>query len=391
MKDCPNCGATIADEARFCHYCMTSLDEKKPVGAPRRRLWLRTGALALAGAVVLSAIGWGVVAMTSGGAPGTGKASSGAASLLTAQASSRASSEHGTVPSSKAATSSAATAEQPASSEAATVSEQSTASSKAASSKPTSSTTSSRPNSSGASSTAPSSASTSSISDLGSGIGYTVDSESGATGDCTWTLYKDSVLVISGKGAMADYNLWNNLTPWDSKNLTAITLEPGLTTVGSWAFRYSKITSLVIPDSVTSIGTQAFIQCGKLTSVTFGKGLKEIGPSAFINCVKLAEIALPDGCTTIGRSAFRGCESLTNVTIPAGVTSIGDFAFLNCYALKRIVIPASVTSIGENILSTQTDSLSEILPMTDVTVVTTRGSAADLYAQENGHKVEYLN
>ena len=210
-------------------------------------------------------------------------------------------------------------------------------------------------------------------------------SETGKTGDCTYTLYHDTgALTISGKGAMADYNLWNNLTPWDSKKLTAVTLEPGLTTVGSWAFHSSKITSVVIPDSVTSIGTQAFIQCVKLTSVTFGKGLKEIGPSAFINCEKLTEIVLPDGCTTIGRSAFKGCESLTHVTIPASVTSIGDFAFLNCNALKRIVIPASVTSIGENILSCQVDSLSEILPMPDVTIITTKGSAAETYARENG-------
>ena len=72
---------------------------------------------------------------------------------------------------------------------------------------------------------------------------------------------------------------------------------------------------LIIPDSVTSIGSGAFRDCYSLTSVTIGNGVTSIGEYAFYNCTSLTSITIPDSVTRIGDNAFAGCDSLTSVTI----------------------------------------------------------------------------
>ncbi len=106
------------------------------------------------------------------------------------------------------------------------------------------------------------------------------------------------------------------------------------------------MTSIIIPDSVNSIGTYAFYNCTSLASVTLSENLTSIGSYAFQNCSSLSEITIPAGVTTIPTYAFYGCSSLTNVVIPSGVTSIGNYAFYNCSSLATVTIPGSVTSIG---------------------------------------------
>ena len=104
---------------------------------------------------------------------------------------------------------------------------------------------------------------------------------------------------------------------------------------------------LVIPDSVTSIGRYAFYNCSGLTSVTIGNGVTSIGEGAFSYCNGLTSVTIPDSVTSIGSDAFLNCSNLTSITIPDSVTSIGSYAFLNCSNLTSITIPDSVTSIGE--------------------------------------------
>ncbi len=104
---------------------------------------------------------------------------------------------------------------------------------------------------------------------------------------------------------------------------------------------------VTIPDSVTSIGNEAFEYCEALKSVTIPDSVTSIGSEAFSGCSSLMSITIPDSVTRIGYAAFKGCSSLTSVTIPAGVTSIGDEAFRDCSALTDAVIPETVKSIGE--------------------------------------------
>ena len=135
------------------------------------------------------------------------------------------------------------------------------------------------------------------------------------------------------------------------------------------------IRSIVIPDSITSIGDYAFSGCGNLTynekdnlrylgnennlylylvdttstDITLAKideNCKWIGNSAFEDCDSLTEIVIPDSVTSIGDDAFAHCDNLTEIVIPDSVTSIGYSAFDFCVNLTEIVIPDSVTSIG---------------------------------------------
>ncbi len=130
----------------------------------------------------------------------------------------------------------------------------------------------------------------------------------------------------------------------------------------------SNLTSITIPNSVTSIGYNAFYNCNKLIKATLPTtaisaipktnlqeviitGGASIGYSAFTGCRDLTSIEIPDSVTSIGESAFKGCSSLTSITIPNSVTSIGDYAFSGCRSLTSITIPNGVTSIKDDAFS----------------------------------------
>ncbi len=97
-----------------------------------------------------------------------------------------------------------------------------------------------------------------------------------------------------------------------------------------WEQDFSDLTTITIPDSVTSIGNFAFIECTKLTTITIPDSVTSIGDFAFSECTNLTTITSPDSVTSIGDGAFSWCENLTSITIPDSVTSIGDLAFDGC-------------------------------------------------------------
>ena len=113
-------------------------------------------------------------------------------------------------------------------------------------------------------------------------------------------------------------------------------------------YKCTNIKSILIPDSVTSIGDYAFYGCSGLTSVVIPDSVTSIGDYAFCGCSNLTSVVIPDSVTSIGNSAFYNCSSLTSIVIPDSVTSIGDSAFYGCSNLASVVIPDSVTSIGDD-------------------------------------------
>ena len=112
----------------------------------------------------------------------------------------------------------------------------------------------------------------------------------------------------------------------------------------------SSLTSIDIPNSVTSIGNEAFTNCTSLSSCTFEEGsqLTSIGNYVFQGCISLTSIDIPNTVTSIGQYAFSNCSGLTSCTFEEGsqLTSIGERAFQQCISLTSIDIPSGVTSIS---------------------------------------------
>lgn len=144
-----------------------------------------------------------------------------------------------------------------------------------------------------------------------------------------------------------------------------------LATIPSLAFNgCSNLTSIVLPESITSIGNLAFQNCSKLeiadlhlphlTSIgtTAFKGVKVVAVSSlgtvttlpnqsvFENCTSLTSVVLPDTLTYIGTAAFNRDTALASINIPAGVTSISNNGFWGCTSLQTIDLPSTITNIG---------------------------------------------
>ncbi len=126
-----------------------------------------------------------------------------------------------------------------------------------------------------------------------------------------------------------------------------IRIPDTVTSIGNEAFNYcDSLTGITIPDSVTSIGESAFCDCINLKSITIPVGVATIEPDTFLRCSSLESVTLPDSVTSIREGAFSNCSSLTSIEIPKDVTQIEDNVFYGCKALKSITIPSGVTSIG---------------------------------------------
>ena len=193
----------------------------------------------------------------------------------------------------------------------------------------------------------------------------------------------------------------------DNTLITELVIPGTVTKIGSYAFfGYTELTKITIPNSVTSIGQSAFSGCTGFTNVVVPNSVTSIGQSAFFGCSNIESITLPfvgaekdgeengslsyifgssydaaplklksvvvTGGTKIGSFAFSGYTGLTDIRIPDNVISIGVSAFRDCKGLTNLVIPNTVKTIGENAFSGCTGFKNLVIPNS----VTSIGNAA---------------
>lgn len=221
---------------------------------------------------------------------------------------------------------------------------------------------------------------------------------SGKTGPLDWEITTDGTLVISGHGAMPDYNMNPQSgyldTPWFllRNTITSIVIEQGVTRIGNYAFGSCQaFLDIEIPETVTSIGDYAFWanqfieielpshlnaigiglfwECYNLKSVTFPDGITTIPESTFFHCRSLEEVNYPEHISEIGfaafegtriksvsfanvsllgEAAFRGCPELTDATFTGALGQVNIMAFQDCPKLKTVSYPATLRTVYWN-------------------------------------------
>ena len=173
-------------------------------------------------------------------------------------------------------------------------------------------------------------------------------------------VYEDNILFNKDRSRIISFR---------NQKLTSYVIPNSVTSIGGFAFhKCESLTGVVIPNSVTSIGDRTFFGCSSLTEVVIPNSVTNIGKFAFSQCESLTEVVIPNSVTSIGEFTFSQCESLTEVVIPNSVTSIGEFAFSQCESLTEVVIPNSVTSIG-GFAFAQCESLTEVVIPDSVTSI----------------------
>lgn len=182
------------------------------------------------------------------------------------------------------------------------------------------------------------------------------------------------VLTISGTGAMVDYTSSTSM-PWNSckSSIISVVIENGVTTIGDLVFDgCSGLTSITIPESVKSIGYEAFAETN-ISTITIPSSVAEIGESAFEACANLKNVSfevpntnlknignrafaetaltsiqLPNNITDLGTALFKNCKELKSVTISSGVTTIPKWTFYGCRSLGEVNLNGSLSTIEDS-------------------------------------------
>ena len=147
----------------------------------------------------------------------------------------------------------------------------------------------------------------------------------------------DSLLIVSGNLNESDFR-YIRMLAGKARKVTSLDLSrASIFKITDYALSGStSLTSVILPNSVTSIQYNTFSLCTRLTSVTFGENVSAIGPYVFSGCTALTTIIIPEKVTILSPGTFSGCTSLTSVTLPSELTTIQSGAFAGCKALKEV-------------------------------------------------------
>jgi tetratricopeptide (TPR) repeat protein len=200
---------------------------------------------------------------------------------------------------------------------------------------------------------------------------FTVSVYAQNAGDFNVVLTQDGkgVIVTDYTGSVADVTIpaeieglpVREIRALKSKVIRSLVIPDTVTTIGERAFCLlegrtiyigsvptTSLVSVVIPDSVAKIGKEAFMGSTKLTSIVLPDAITDIPEGLFKGCTELTSVILPSNITSIGNEAFYNCSSLKSVNLSAPIAKIGNSAFAGCSSLASIDIPSTITSIGNN-------------------------------------------
>ncbi len=161
-------------------------------------------------------------------------------------------------------------------------------------------------------------------------------------GDGDGMFYDDSVNFVIENGVLKKYNGWQ----------TFVEIPDTVTSIGDEAFKNNtSMVSVSIPDSVKSIGDSAFYGCTSLLGVVIPDSVENTGRCAFQKCSKLASAYLPvnEKLTVINTGTFYECMSLKEIIVPDNIVKIEFDAFYNCRNLKNIDLSKNLITVGYNV------------------------------------------
>ena len=151
-------------------------------------------------------------------------------------------------------------------------------------------------------------------------------------------IYENNTYIVIGISGFAFF---------DCNNITSVNIPNTVSSIGQHSFQSCDgLLSVNIPNTVTIIGECAFDGCSGLTSIIIPPSVTYIGPSAFGDCSNLISINIPNTVTSINSYTFQNCSSLSSIIIPNSVNNIGEHAFDYCSGLTTVIIGDSVNSIG---------------------------------------------
>ncbi|MBQ9112308.1 MAG: leucine-rich repeat protein [Clostridia bacterium] len=157
-------------------------------------------------------------------------------------------------------------------------------------------------------------------------------------------------VVAIGEGAFEDTS---------SESVTEIIVPDTVTSIGKNAFANCAGVSITVEGSVTSLGDGAFKGCDVLMSITLGEGLTSVPYEAFSGCTALEAIRIPESVTVICENAFEECEALSSVMLHSTAAVIEDAAFRFCEALETVYYYGTEESFAATSIASGNDSLKE--------------------------------
>ena len=213
---------------------------------------------------------------------------------------------------------------------------------------------------------------------------YRADNYASIYGDGDDVFYDDSANFIIKDGVLVKYTGWQPFVEipdtvtaigdeafLNNKTMIHVLIPDSVKSIGNSAFEgCTSLTEITLPDTVTTIQDHAFKNCTALKTINWSKSITDIQSYAFENCDALTKLDIPNTVTNIGTGAFYECGGFTDIAVPNSVKSLGSRAFENCDALAKVSISHSVTSMGEKAFY-DCDALTDVKLGTGITQIPT--------------------